>query len=450
MTGRQRVSLAGLTVASAAAALLAGWMLKGKAPPGGPEAAADSTATASTLEIVPEDAAPVAATSATPAAPHRTAEALVGTGSTVVRTLKGLGLSAGEAQAVIDAARPAWDPAKVAAGTRVLVTWTNETDTMPTHVSFRLDDTRTLSVVQGPDGQFISEVQNETVTRKVAAFAGIVESNLWGSAVNAGMDPQVIMKLTEIFAWQIDFNREVQLDDRWRIAVERLFVGDKPIGFGEIIAAEYENAGVVFSAVRYDDETGRQLFFQPDGESLRRLFLKSPLKFGRITSGFSAARFHPVLKVNRPHNGVDYGAPTGTPVMAVGDGTVTFAAMNGASGNMVSIRHNATYETHYKHFSGFAAGVRPGARVEMGQIIGYVGATGLATGPHLHFELHERGRFIDPQGVKFPAADPVPEAEKARFREQSAKGLAELPPWSTAVLTEKRAASSDESERANE
>jgi murein DD-endopeptidase MepM/ murein hydrolase activator NlpD len=177
-------------------------------------------------------------------------------------------------------------------------------------------------------------------------------------------------------------------------------------------------------------------YYAPDGGSLRRMFLRSPLRFAHVTSGFSTHRFHPILKIAKPHHGIDYGAPSGTPVMAVGAGTVNFAALHGASGNTVTIRHNSVYSTHYKHLSRFAADVRQGARVKMGQIIGYVGKTGLATGPHLHFEFHVNGRYTDPREVRFPAADPVPAAELASFRVVANQAVAELPPWSAAVLTD--------------
>lgn len=393
--------------------------------------------------------------------PYRTAEARVVAGSTVARTLQGLGLTAQDVAHIAKDAKAVKDLARIAAGTQITATWKTTDDPTPHEIEFKISDTKKLIIKHvlpspAPDepevvaqaredgANWSAEIKDEVVVRRSASFAGIVTNNLWGSASLAGMDPIVITKLAEIFAWAIDFNREVQLDDRWRLTVEQLFVNGNSIGFGEIIAAEYENAGVVHTAVRFGSESTREQYFQPDGSSLRRMFLKSPLKFGRITSGFSSGRFHPILKINRPHNGVDYGAPVGTPIMAVGSGLVTVAGMRGPSGNMITVKHNSVYETEYKHMSLFAAGVRAGTHVEMGQIIGYVGQTGLATGPHLHFEFHESGRYVDPQGIKFPAADPVPETQLATFKETARAALGELPPWSKALLTAKKPDGKDE------
>ena len=386
--------------------------------------------------------------------PYRTAEARVKTGSTVSRTLQGLGLTAPDVARIANDARPVKDLARIAAGTQVTALWRTQEDATPSEIEFKLSDTKKLLIKHvgaSPDDEsdavakaredgatWSAELREEIVVRRSAAFAGVVTTNLWGSASLAGMDPTVITKLAEIFAWAIDFNREVQLDDRWRLTVEQLFVNGKSVGFGDVIAAEYENAGVVHTAVRFGTEASTEHYFQADGSSLRRMFLKSPLKFGRITSGFSAGRFHPILKISRPHNGVDYGAPVGTPIMAVGGGLVTQAGMRGPSGNMITIKHNSVYETEYKHLSAYAAGVHAGARVEMGQVIGYVGQTGLATGPHLHFEFHEGGRYVDPQGIRFPAADPVPQEQLNIFKDTARAALTELPPWSKGLLTAKK------------
>jgi murein DD-endopeptidase MepM/ murein hydrolase activator NlpD len=376
-------------------------------------------------------------------APYRTETGMVEAGSTVSSTLRKLGMAPGLVHNLIHAARPVRDLARIAAGTELDVKWDNMTDVDPVRIDIHLSETITLVAYYdteggGDDREWRFEFKEKPIETRTAAFAGVVESNLWNSATLAGMDPQVIHKIAEVFAWQVDFNREVREGDRWRLTVEQQYLEGKPIGYGELLAAEYENAGVTFTAVRYEHDGFVRQYYQPDGNSLKRMFLKSPLKYGRITSGFSAARFHPILKVNKAHKGVDYGAPTGTPVMSVGNGTVTFAATRGGSGKMITVRHNATYETVYKHLSRYAPGIVAGARVEMGQVIGYVGQTGLATGPHLHFEFHENRRFVDPQGLRFPSADPVPAAQLADFKKVAEKSLAELPPWSKAVLTQRQ------------
>ena len=250
------------------------------------------------------------------------------------------------------------------------------------------------------------------------------------------MDGALINKIAAVFAWQIDFARGVQPNDRWRIAVERLYADGKPIGWGNIIAAEYENTGVLVSAVRYVREGVKGEYFQPDGNSLKRMFLKSPLRFGRITSRFNRSRFHPILKKRRPHLGVDYGAPRGTPIMAVGNGIVEYKGTRGGGGKTMKIRHNSVYQTAYKHLHNYAKGMKPGKEVKMGDVIGYVGSTGLATGPHLHFEMYENGAYVDPLGIKFPSADPVPKKFLEEYKLHAQQQLATLPTWAEAQIIE--------------
>lgn len=279
----------------------------------------------------------------------------------------------------------------------------------------------------GP-GWSVSELHHQVSYRKVA-FTGLVESSLWGSAEKAGMDPTLIAELSEIFAWQLDFSRELRANDRWRIIVNRILVDGRSVGFGPILAAEFENRGEMYSAVRYEYTPGHFDYFSPNGQSLKRMFLKSPLKFTRISSRFVLKRFHPVLKTYRPHNGVDYAAPPGTPVMSVGGGRVEVAGRRGGSGIMVKVKHNSIYKTAYLHLRAIAKGVKPGAHIEQGQVIGYVGSTGWATGPHLHFSFYEGGKYVDPLGKKFPSKDPIPRDLFANFSKVSDDRLAALPKW---------------------
>jgi murein DD-endopeptidase MepM/ murein hydrolase activator NlpD len=174
------------------------------------------------------------------------------------------------------------------------------------------------------------------------------------------------------------------------------------------------------------------------------MFLKSPIRYSRISSRFTTKRFHPILQFNRPHLGVDYAAPIGTPIRAVGDGVIMSAGRNGGAGNMIKLQHNSTYSTAYKHLNGFAKGIHSGARVHQGQIIGYVGTTGLSTGPHLHFEFFQNGKYVDPLGRKFPSAEPVPQEKMAEFEIETHKLMASLPEWSTAVNLGKTATGASE------
>jgi murein DD-endopeptidase MepM/ murein hydrolase activator NlpD len=264
---------------------------------------------------------------------------------------------------------------------------------------------------------------------RLMSYTGIVESSLWGSATEAQMDPSLIAELTEIFAWQIDFAREVQKGDKWRITVEQKMVRGRPSSWGRILAAEYDNAGNKNTALLFVKDGKDIGYFTPEGKSLKKIFLKSPIKYSRISSRFTHRRFHPLLKTFRPHLGVDYAAPFGTEVRAVGDGSVDIAGWNGGAGRMVRIRHNSTYATQYKHLSRIPASVRVNGRVKQGQVIGYVGSSGLSTGPHLHFEFWENNRYVDPLGKNFPVAEPVSQNLIADFQRKAQILLESLPVW---------------------
>lgn len=346
--------------------------------------------------------------------------------TTLSSVLKELEVSGATVQQLVDAAKPITNLGRIRPGIRFRIT--KDQNSELSEIEFRYSAIERLRIFKTDIGWQTQEIK-EQVDIQVATFSGIVNMNLWESAIQAQMDPNLISELADIFAWEVDFAREVRVNDRWRLTVEQKFVKGKPIGWGSILAAEYENAGQSYQAVLFRHNGEEVGYFSPEGASLRKMFLKSPIKYGRITSGFSMRRFHPVLKVNRPHLGVDYGAPIGTPVRTVGDGTVVFAKYNGGGGNTIRIRHNSMYETIYKHLNGYAKGIRSGAKVRQGQVIGYVGNTGLSTGPHLHFEFYHAGRYVDPLKKKFPSADPVPQELMAIFKTQANELLTALPRW---------------------
>jgi len=366
-------------------------------------------------------------------------------GSTVFDTLVSVGVTPPDILNIISAAKPIKNLASIAAKTMISVSWEKEEDKDPSRVEFVLSPTKSLVLEKDQETNWDASVEEAEIEIIPTSFSGLVTSSLWDSASAVGMDSSVINRMAEVFAWQVDFNREVQQGDRWRLVAERHYAKGKPVGWGEIIVAEYENVGVVTTAIRFKHNGLKKQYFGKDGNSLRRLFLKSPLRFGRVTSRFGV-RFHPILKVNKKHMGVDYGAPRGTPIMAVGNGVVIQAARRGASGNTVKIRHNSTYQTAYRHLSKFGKGIKRGTKIEMGQVIGYVGATGRATGPHLHFEFYKDGRFVDPLGLKFPSADPVPEKLMEEFEALAAKSLAMLPDWDSILDQSVIATSVEESQ----
>ncbi len=234
---------------------------------------------------------------------------------------------------------------------------------------------------------------------------GVIESSLWMSMKNAGIDPNLALDLSDIYAWTIDFYG-LQKGDRFVAVYEKKYIDTNYIGLGKIIACRFENNGHSFYGYRFTQDSLEDIFDE-EGGSLRRAFLKAPLRFKRISSGFSNSRLHPVLKIRRPHHGVDYAAATGTPIHTIGDGRIVFIGRKGGYGRRVEIKHNGVYTTGYAHMSRFAKGLKKGDFVKQGQTIGYVGMSGTATGPHLDFRVYKNGTPINPLTMKSPPAVPI-------------------------------------------
>ncbi|MBN2485982.1 MAG: peptidoglycan DD-metalloendopeptidase family protein [Bacteroidales bacterium] len=246
-------------------------------------------------------------------------------------------------------------------------------------------------------------------------ISGKISSSLWNAMQDAGANPMLANNLSDIFAWSIDFFG-LQAGDSFRVVCNEEFVDTLSIGYGRIHTAYFRHAGNDFYAIPFTQDSDES-YFDQEGNSLRKAFLKAPLKFSRISSRFSNSRFHPVLKIHRPHHGVDYAAPSGTPVYAIGDGKITKAlhGYNNGGGNMIRIRHNSVYETAYLHLKGFAKGIATGKYVKQGELIGYVGSTGLSTGPHLDFRFYKNGHAIDPLKVESPPVEPIHPENRAAF-----------------------------------
>lgn len=348
--------------------------------------------------------------------------------SNLSQSLRSLGVSAQTVHQIVEATKPVFDLSRIPSGVRFKLIWDQVNEGAVQEIEFYFSSVDSLSVKRTGES-WRAEMRQEKVETLTRTYTGNLDTTLWQSALDAQMDPALITELSEVFASQVDFSREVRVNDRWRISVEEFTVKGKHYRWGAILAAEYMNAGTLHTALLYRDG-GRNLgYFTPKGESLRKMFLKSPLKFGRISSRFQRARFHPILKIKRPHLGVDYAAPTGTPVRSVGDGTVTFAAWQGGGGLSLKIRHGGTYQTVYRHLSRIAKGVRSGSRVQQGDLIGFVGSTGLSTAPHLHFEFFVNGRVVDPLGQKFPSADPLNRQQLKDFEKIIPVLMASLPNW---------------------
>ncbi len=252
------------------------------------------------------------------------------------------------------------------------------------------------------------------VEKRLRTAQGVIESSLWNTMYDNGLDPMLALDLNDIYQWSIDFYA-IQQGDRFRVIYDELYVDSVSVGIGDIYAVEFDHYDEPNFAFRFLQD-GRYDYFDEKGKSLRKAFLKAPLHFSRISSRFSNSRFHPVLRIRRPHHGVDYAAPKGTPVMSIGDGTVIAKAYQArGGGNYVKIKHNSVYTTTYMHLSGFGKDIATGKRVKQGQIIGYVGATGLATGPHLDFRVFKNGTPVDPLKVKAPPVEPVKEDNVAQY-----------------------------------
>jgi len=236
--------------------------------------------------------------------------------------------------------------------------------------------------------------------------AASIDSSLYDAVRNAGEGPQLVEQLVDIFQWDVDFFA-LQKSDSFSLVVKKRYAGGDLLGYGPVVAARFTHSGQTFEAFRQETPDGRAGYYARSGAPLRKQFLKAPLQFTRITSHFSKSRFHPLLHVFRPHHGVDYGAPTGTPVMTTADGVVVEARYHGGEGNCVRIRHSSRIETSYLHLSRFAKGVKPGTKVTQGQVIGYVGMTGLATGPHLDYRVSDNGTWLDPLKLKSITPDPL-------------------------------------------
>ena len=294
-----------------------------------------------------------------------------------------------------------------------------------TRLVHRLDAIRSLHVFRSGDAFTFEEVV-EPPEVAVASATGIINSSLFEAGQHAGLSDNIIMQMAEIFGWDVDFALDIRAGDRFTLLYEEQFKDGEKIGEGPIIAAEFTNRGRRIRTVRYVDPAGHTDYFSDDGRSMRQAFLRTPVKFTRISSRFSFSRRHPLLHKMRAHRGVDYAAPTGTPVKASGDGKVVFAGRKGGYGRTIVLQHGSTYSTLYAHLSRFSKGLRKGKRVEQGQIIGYVGSTGLATGPHLHYEFRVQGVHRDPLKVKLPRATPLAQKYMADFREKAKPLLAAL------------------------
>ena len=278
----------------------------------------------------------------------------------------------------------------------------------------KLSDSETLKVTRDANG-FISDVLENPLEVRTRIVSATIQNSLFQAAADAQLADRVAFDLAEIFQYDIDFVLDIQSGDRFTVIYEEVFQDGVPLRVGNILAAKFVSDGREYRAVRYVDESGHGQYFSPDGKSLRKAFIRAPVQFSRVSSRFNPSRRHPVLNRIRAHRGVDYAAPVGTPVRAAGEGRVRFAGKQGGYGNVIELEHGSGVVTVYGHLSRFAPKLRRGQHVDLAQVIAFVGQTGLATGPHLHYEYRIRGVHKNPQTVPLPDAEPIPVAEREAF-----------------------------------
>jgi murein DD-endopeptidase MepM/ murein hydrolase activator NlpD len=331
-------------------------------------------------------------------------ERKVPAGENFAAALEKFGLSQEEATNASAAAQHAFNLRQVRAGNTITVG--RSVDGSLREIDYKIDTDRMLKIVPGGGG-FSAQVREIPSKTEVAAVSGQLEDSLFNAVERAGESPELAMRLAQIFGYDLDFYTDPRKGDTFRVVLEKKkYSNGQTANYGKILAAEYNNGGRKYQALLFHDPSGQPGYYTSDGKSLQKAFLRSPLKFGAvITSHFSKARFHPILKTYRPHLGTDYGAPIGTPVQSIGAGRVVFAGRKGGEGNMVQIAHSNGYETSYLHLSRLF--VHAGEHVEMGKTIGLVGSTGLSTGPHLDFRILQKGQYKNFEKLGLPPSDPV-------------------------------------------
>ncbi|HEY7435556.1 MAG TPA: M23 family metallopeptidase [Methylomirabilota bacterium] len=366
--------------------------------------------------VVPtRDPAPPAETDAAPASPAaeppEPVEIVLKRGETLETVLRRTGVERGEAAAIVAALRGSVNMRRLAPGERLVVR--PGSDGKPAAISYARSPAERYEI--RPDGgQWSVTAVRPDVDTRVVAIAGDVQDSLFASMERLGEAAGLTARLVALFEWDFDFAADSLPGDRFRLLVEKRYVGDVFLGYGDVLIAQYSSVErSLLTSVGFGDSAGRREYYDASGRSVKKMFLRAPLDFTRVTSGFSHARFHPVLGGYRPHLAVDYGAPIGTPVRAVADGVVIQAGWNGGYGNSISLRHARGYETMYNHLS--RIDVRRGQRVRQRQVIGRVGSTGLSTAPHLDYRVRKGGVLVNPLGEKFIPGSPVPAHRRQAF-----------------------------------
>ena len=289
-------------------------------------------------------------------------------------------------------------------------------------------------LVSKKDKQYITELKSRELSTHTDYLTATVRGSLYGTAKRLNISYKLVKQMTDIFNWEIDFIKDIRAGDQFTILYEAFYIEDKLVSTGDIIAVSYTNKGVKHQAIRHINEAGDTEYFTPEGKSLKKAFSRYPVKFTHISSTYSLSRYHPILHYRRPHKGVDLAAPIGTPIYATGDGRIAQIERDSAYGNMVKVSHSKTYASLYAHLLKFQKGLSRGDRVKRGQLIGYVGQTGLADGPHCHYEFHVNNQPKNPSTIALPQSSPITKREMASFQAKAATLFAQLKLYEDAHL----------------
>ncbi len=352
----------------------------------------------------------------------RLEEFKVKSGQVLSAMLSGYGLSPQKIISIASSIDSVYDVRKIKAGNAYYLVFKNDSLQQICGFVYEVNPYKYLKVTICDS--IHAGVEAYPIDTVIRSMSGIIHTSLWVDMYKNGATPNLINKLSDIFAWEIDFFR-IEKGDKFKVVYEEIVINHKNKDVGKILTAVFHHAGKDYYAIPFV-QNGKEDFFDEEGHCLRKMLLKAPLKFSRISSRFTASRYHPILKKYRPHYGVDYAAPYGTPVHAVGDGTIIQAGYTRGGGNTVKIRHNGAYTTGYLHLSRFAKGIRKGVHVIQGQTIGYVGSTGLSTGPHLDYRIWKSGQPVDPLKLDLPPVESIHEENMEAFSLEAKKFMALL------------------------
>nr|WP_252735068.1 peptidoglycan DD-metalloendopeptidase family protein [Amphritea atlantica] len=399
-----------------------------------PIVADESSNTVETAEIVSEPAIAASAQPQPQPQPQQIIEQwqdfTVRNGDTLTSIFKRAGLSSRDAFLVSDAVKETNALKRIYPGQTLSFVINDHQLHKLKHIRNQLESSMIIATDQGYRVKEI-EKQPDITPRFVK---GTIENSLFLDASRAGLSDRMIMELAAIFGWDIDFVLDLRQGDHFNLVYEEKFLDGKKIGEGNILSAQFVNQGETYTAIRYTDSNGDSSFYTPQGDSMRKAFLRSPVDFARISSSFKTRRKHPILGLTRAHKGTDYAARTGTPIKAAGDGKIIWRGKKGGYGNCVIVQHGGNITTLYGHMNNYRKGQKNGSRVRQGDVIGYVGQTGLASGPHLHYEFRVNGVHKNPQTVKLPHAAPLDKAERAPFFAVAEQALAQLASYKATQL----------------